>query len=351
MNQLRTVDGICREFKSESPRLPAPAYTGRSSLGAALVVESMKRHTTDEGWQIMEALQYWGYELYGYGVGNNLTDVRKILSESQAGIVVMQDKREWDVKPGDFREKEARFTNVDELSRHPEIFKLTIIKDAHQRQGYHRESASEIGCHAWITYYHPKIITTLAPYVRPEHLIRMYHSIDSSIVPDFSTFPRSGCILSGAVSDAYPLRKRLFASHKLLPETTALRHPGYHMNGANNPEFLKTLSKFKVAICTSSVYGYSLRKLIEATACGCKVITDLPVDDVLPEIDGNLVRVPVDTSIGGMITLIKYLYDNYHVDTQKDFADKAKKFYDYRASGARLTNDIEIIRTSYKKAF
>jgi hypothetical protein len=95
------------------------------------------------------------------------------------------------------------------------------------------------------------------------------------------------------------------------------------------------------------MYGYALRKIMEATACGCRVLTDLPVDEVLPEIDGNLFRIRPDTSAYHVGIYVRQLVKEYDADKQRDYADKAKQFYDYRAIGKRLSDDIESLRRSY----
>ena len=42
-----------------------------------------------------------------------------------------------------------------------------------------------------------------------------------------------------------------------------LSHPGYGRSKCFTPEFLKILSIYKVAICTVSIYGYAVRKIVE----------------------------------------------------------------------------------------
>jgi hypothetical protein len=113
------------------------------------------------------------------------------------------------------------------------------------------------------------------------------------------------------------------------------------------PQFLQTLSHFKVAICTSSMYGYALRKIMEATACGCRVLTDLPVDEALPEIDGNLFRIRPDTSAYHIQIYIRQLVKEYDPERQAHYAELAKKFYDFKAVGQRLADDIETLRRNY----
>lgn len=352
---VRTVDSVLSGILSPPiGRLVAPAYvrfssepSTRSRIG--LAVSSMKDHTSDEGWQQFVGLEHAGYQLCGHGLPINQTNVPRILAMTNPCTVVMQDKREWDsLTRRDFRDPLARFSEVSELSKRSDIFKLTILKDAHQRPQYHADSASEIGCHAWIVYYHPHIVAHLAPYVRSEHLIRTYHSVDASIVPYYSTFGRDGALLSGAISSAYPLRHRLLQSYNQLPKLTYLPHPGYHRRGCATPSFLRELTKYKVAICTSSIYGYSLRKIIEATAAGCVVVTDLPKDDVLPEIQDNLVWIHPDWSINRIRSIFKEIYAGYNPERQEHFSRITNEWYDYRAVGTRLAADIEKMKAIYK---
>lgn len=341
--------------------LEAPSYQPRESLTSessgnriALAVRSMQGHMTDEGWQIMQALQHAGYTLFGSGIPvtgawqTNATSVPYILEESTPSMVVVQDKREWEGRtagPG-FDHRES-FRGIQALKGYGDVFKVTILKDAQNNPDYHRESADEIGCHAWIIYYHPRIVKHLAPYVREKHLIRTYHSIDAPLVPEYTAIKRCGVLLSGALSGAYPWRQQLVQYRSALNGVVCKPHPGYHRGGTETPEFLKLLSQFKVAICTSSVYGYALRKIIEATAAGCKVVTNLPEDEVLPEIDGNLVRVDPSISMKDLSDLLEHLQDIYNPTLQRYFAHSAKCFYDYRVQGVKLALDIEQMRKNY----
>jgi hypothetical protein len=340
--------------------LPCPAYRPEPNAAyqarVGLAVESMKDHTTNEGWQLFTGLEAGGYELAGHnlatagkdGSKRTLTDVRAILRHTDPGTVVVQDQREWDPTGRDFRDPNARFSNIGALAERPDIFKLTVLKDCHQRPDYHRASAEAMGCHAWVVYYHPLIVSHLAPYTRPRHLVRTYHSLDANDVPEYGTDDRKGgCLLSGAVSSAYPLRQRVLQHLGSLHYLTYLKHPGYHRKGCHTPEYLRTLARFRVALCTASRYGYALRKIMEATACGCVVITDLPEDEALPEIDGNLVRVLPDVPMRTLQNLITDCIEDYDPDRQEEYARRAQDYYDYRLVGRRLANDIERLRLSY----
>jgi hypothetical protein len=109
------------------------------------------------------------------------------------------------------------------------------------------------------------------------------------------------------------------------------------------------LTKYQVAVCTASMYGYALRKMVEATACGCVVVTDLPVDEVLPGIDGNLVRIEPDYSAKQVGSLLRRLYGAYDPEKQAFFAAVARDMYDYRVMGKKLAADIETMRGGYGK--
>lgn len=363
----RTVaDTIVSIPNSGLTPLPAPAYTPLGSSlhlkpealrNVAFAVSSMKDHMTSEGWEIMLGLQSTGYVLCGHGVPGNgysrgITDVQTILQEMRPDTLLVQDKREWDLAAKDFRDPAAKLLNADLLSKRNDVFKLTILKDAHQRPGYHRESAIEMGVHAWVIYYHPTIVMRAAPYLRKEHLIRTYHTTDKQLaaygwLADEGHKRETTCLLSGALSSVYPLRKYCLENQQHIPGFRYLKHPGYHRSGSATPVFVQELTKHKVAICTSSMYGYSLRKIIEATAAGCIVITDLPSDEVLPYIDGNLVRIHPQSNYHDIYHAVVAAYKRWDLAKQQDMAKDCLAFYDYRSMGQRLAADIEALRRGY----
>ncbi len=345
---MRSVDETIGLLPAPNlPRLAQPPYSGSAACGVALAVEAMKRLVTDEGWQLMEGLEGAGYTLCGRRCTVDEVSVPAILDRCRPGVVVVQDKCRWRGDEDAFREPDAWFADLPALRRNEDVFKVAVLKDAQQTPDYHRWTADEIGVHAWIVYYHPRIVRHLAPYAREEHFIRTYHSIDADVVPPFDG-DRGGCILAGAVGDAYPLRKRLSGAR--LAGVTYLEHPGYALAGCATPDFLRTLSRFKISVCTSSIYGYALRKIIEATASGCVVVTDLPADETLPEIDGNLVRVHPSIGLAPLAALLERLAGSYDPDRQRRYAERAKAYYDKKAVGLRLAAGIEALRSRYPQA-
>lgn len=359
-------------------QLPTPAYGSDliidERVRVGLAVESMRRHTTDEGWQLFAGLQHAGYRLAGFnietpvkkawqwspGTLRNLTHVPSVLELLNPGVVVLQDKREWEGRTaGCGFDSSERFTDVTALAQRPDVFKLTVLKDAQNNPDYHRQSAEEIGCHAWVVYYDPERVCQLAPFVRPQHVVRTYHTVDRELVPAFDVKDRQPlAVISGAVSSAYPLRQQLcqsldaFRDHSRQHLLVHHRHPGYRRDGCVTPAYLEMLSRYRVAVCTASRYGYALRKIMEATACGCVVITDLPETDCLPEIDGNLVRIkfnperPIAQLVRVRAAIVKAI-EIYDPERQRDFAERAKAYYDYRVMGVKLANDIETMRQNY----
>lgn len=279
-------------------RLPVPPLNEQTALHGSrlfLAVSSATAHVSNEMWQLQEGLCQAGYRLVGPGFPGSTGDVAR-LCDGLSGIAVIQDRREWDPSSPIAYDKRAAFTGISVLAQSPNIARITITKDAHSIPAQMAAWHHEMQIHLWIVYYHPRIVARLASYVRPNHIIRTWHSINPNEVPPVNYKDKHGCLLSGAVSAAYPLRQRLFRDVSRLPDTAVLSHPGYGLKGCRTPQYLLALSRHKVAICTASMYGYALRKIIEATAVGCRVLTDLPVEDVLPEIDGNLVRISIDNS-------------------------------------------------------
>lgn len=303
----------------------------------ALAVESMKNHTTDEGWQIFDGLSQNGYLLCGHNLPEPETDVSKLLEKYKPEIVVIQDRREWDIKKPNFRDPNACFTNWQCLKGY-DGFKVTILKDAHQDRLLHRDTAEEMGIDAHIIYYDENVVRLHASWLGA--VIRTWHTIDKNLILEYKDRDKKA-ILSGAISNAYPLRRRIAESRFDIPEIDYLSHPGYHRKYCCTPSYLAILSQYRISICTSSVYHYALRKIMESTACGCRVITNLPAKYSPPGIETNLFRIPNDISIPRLRDVIMTLDRYYESDRQKELSEKCKELYDFRVVTNNLALDIE----------
>lgn len=329
--------------------VPAPTYERRDRDVRSkifLAIKQFEQHMSNEGWQLQKGLEASGYRLCGRGLEISSNDVVKILAQTRPDIAILQDKREWDPKNQACLRKNEEFVNFSSLGKRNDMFRLTVLKDAQHNVVDNARTAEVCKIHAWIIYYHPAMVHRLAPYSRPQHYVRTWHSLDPAQIPAFEAERIKIGLLSGATSPVvYPLRTRLFASG--LKHIQKLLHPGYHANGSATEDYLRTLSQFKVAICTSSIYGYALRKIIEATACGCRVVTDLPADEILPEIDGNLIRVPPDIEAGTLDELCRLAAEEWDADRQQEYHKRAVAFYDFRRRGRELSEAIEALRVSY----
>lgn len=341
------------EILQTTPRTPwsrhlRPAYAPRNGKRLCLALEPYRRHMTDEGSLLQEGLAYGHYHLRGAYLPYDDTDVERILDDEEPGTVFVQDIRDWMPGTSGCYDPNAGFINWQALGEDRRVFRVTVLKDAHAAQKLQEGAHALMGIHAWLVYYHPRLVAGIAPWVRPQDLIRIYHCVHPGCVPKY-TADRKGCLLAGALSDYhYPLRTRLA---KLADSANGpieyLKHPGYGAVGTATPSFLQTMSRYKVAVCTCSIWGFALRKTIEATACGCVVIANLPEDDKLPDIDANIIRIRSEAANQEILDLVRYHIDHYDAEKQAWLSDLATASYDFRRVGRNAADAIELLRRSY----
>lgn len=305
-------------------------------------LSSFDRHMTDESFQMQKGFEHAGWRLVGPGFDDSRRDVAAVLRDEKPRRVIIQDHREWHRGyPGAF-DKDSHFENYEALADYDGTV-CTILKDAHQDVNYewfHQRIGLDIAIH----YYHQRAILPHCPWLgggsgqHPDTL-RTYHTVDADAVPREWPAKRKSWLVSGAmIRRVYPLRRTAkalvgpFEGHEIV-------HPGYGLIGHRTPGFLKQITDFKVHVCTASVYKYLLRKIIESTACGCVVVTNLPEWDRVPEIDDNLVRVEEESPAGLKQAITKAL-DMWDEPRQREFAEKAIQRFDYRAECKRLDGVI-----------
>ncbi len=301
-----------------------------------------RQHMTTEGDQFQTGLAAAGWTVAGRGF-DDLVDVPTILRTYHPARIVIHDPRDWDpASPIAFR-KDLGFQRIPTL-RTAEAFKAVVVKDAASSLHYQAKFFRDVRADAAIVYYHPRSIWVNAPWLAAVPLIRTYHSIDADdlleAVP-LMTGDRRAVVVSGALSKAYPLRQRVVRDSRVLG-IDVIPHPGYGNRGARTPEYCRLIARYKVAIATASMYGFALRKIIEAVAVGCTVITDLPAADVLPEIDGALVRVKPTIGSPELAGVIVDAVQAWHPIERGMWAARARGFYDYRAIGRRLSLALAI---------
>jgi len=248
--------------------------------------------------------------------------------------VLVADRRDWDpASPGSFR-KDIGFTDLSELARHVEIFKLCVVKDAGGMQDYHRRFCEDIGADAIVTYYHDQSVRPLNPWMFRYETIRTYHSVDATLEIEWPPQRKSAAV-SGAISDAYPLRRAVALNRKTV-RVDVINHPGYSNRGCVTPKYLNYLSQYRVHVATASRFGFALRKIIESVMMGTIPVTNLPAYDELPMIDGALVRISNNATLNEIQAAIEYADRAWNIEERANYAALARAFYDFRATGKAL---------------
>lgn len=306
-----------------------------------------EQHTTDEGDQFQRGLAAAGWALAGAGYGDGCTDVPTLLDRFQPEAVVVHDKRDWSPdSPGCFR-KDVGFQRLWQLRTRPEIFRAGILKDAGSALAYHRSFFEEIAADAGVVYYYPPAVRRLNSWLGPRrHLLRVYHSVDSSLCAQLDLAgARRRAVVTGACSGAYPLRSKLFrmVASGAAGDIEAVGHPGYHNRGPHTPAYLRLLAGFKVHVATASRFGFALRKIIESVAVGATPVTNLLAEDALPEIDGALVRISPEAGWKELLAAVDRAAEEWNLAERMEWARKAWGFYDWRTSGLRLAGEIEAL--------
>lgn len=311
-----------------------------------------RTHTTNEGDELQNGMGRAGWILSGVGF-DGLTHVPTILEKYKPSAVLVHDKRDFDPSNiGCFR-KDIGFTDLKCLQNFPG-FVAGVVKDAGPgNTTYHRLFCEEIGAKAIVTYYHARSVNQFSPWMERYPQLRTYHSVDgetlrSLVMGDLRM--RGYAVITGAVSSAYPLRQRVIMGATKI-NCAVLPHPGYSNKKNCTPEYLNTIAGYRVHVATASAYGFALRKIIESVAVGTTPVTDLPLFDRLPFIDGAIVRVPAGASIEDVDEAVRYANANWNLQERLRYAELAARFYDWREMGARLDRLIsaEMQRTSEGK--
>lgn len=298
-------------------------------------------HTTDEGHQLQVGLAAAGWRLCGNGYGDNCADVAVLLERHQPDCVFVQDVRDWDpASPCAFR-RDLGFRSIEALAAWGGRAFL-VLKDAwHDHDLRQSGCAQSIAATAIVTYYEHDVVRAVAPWTTRYRLLRTYHSIDADLIASIGFAERRArACVTGARAGCYPLRMRAIEHAGALGLDTR-RHPGYGNRGHDTPDYLRWIGQYRVHIATASKWEIAFRKIIESVAVGCTPVTNLRPTDVLPEIDGALVRIPTDASVSQIAEAVQQANARWDAAERREWAAKALAFYDYRAIGRRLAAMME----------
>lgn len=313
------------------------------------VLESFRRHMDNGRWLFQLGMEAAGYVSAGGGLpapGIDSVDVEAVVRQRNPPITIFWPRYEW--SPQEWGGPEVRpeheFRNWQYLLSRPDILRVCVLHDAASAREKQRRWHAEFQAHVYLTWYHERSVLPWNPHIRPEQLLRTYHVIDPAAAPPVR--PRDGvCLISGARNpEVYPLRTLAIDAARrgeLGPGVDVLDHPGYPQTGTRSTDYLAVLARYRVAVCTASVYGFALRKIVEATAVGCRVIANLPSCDGLPGIDENLCRIRRDTSIAELRAGIYREASRWQRRRQLLFAEIARRLYDYRAECARVAGELD----------
>jgi hypothetical protein len=326
-----------------SPLLSIPFCGPAVCRGITLGVEPFRRHMTDEAWLLESGLDRAGFTLCGPRYKHNSNDVRVILEQEQPSLVIIEDRREW-ITGGIRKEQDLIYSNLEALTQRDDIFRVTIFKDAGSIPREQYQHHQILRPHFLIVYYHEQAVLRLAPWVRSVQLVRTYHAMDPATYPPLNlNRPGRETLLSGALNACvYPLRTAAdqWTRTLQLHGVSRLPHPGYHANGTTSAGYLRQLNQYRVHLATASAYGFALRKIIESVACGCTPVTTLPAEDVLPEIDAALVRVPHNMTAEQLGGVLRATAEAWQPERAEHFANLARQRYDYRRVYGELAADI-----------
>lgn len=301
-------------------------------------------HTTDEGHQLQQGLSVAGWTLAGYGYdADNCTHVPTLLARHKPDIIFINDCRDWREDSFGTYDTKVCFKDYRCLDDQSDIFKVTVLKDAGSLIEYQRKFAETIKADALVHYYDPAAVLEFSPWSRPYRMARVHHSLDAEFVRtiDLGGDRRRG-IVSGACSPVYPLRQLAVTNAEALDIDVQI-HPGYGNKGCHTNDYLRRLSGYRTHVATASKFGFALRKIIESVAVGCVPITDLPARDILPEIDECLVRVDPGITIPELRDVIDKAESGWDLDRARHFAEKAWRYYDYKAAGWRLSERLLVL--------
>lgn len=299
-----------------------------------------KSHMSTEGMEFQRGLETAGWIITGKGFyPNHERDVLAVLDKHRPDVVLVHDKRDFDPSHGGFMGG-IMPQNLDMLAE-SKVFKIAVVKDAGSSIEYHKAFCEQIKADAVVTYYHDQSVLKLSPWLANYKLLRTYHTVDADEIAKLNlTGGRLRAIVTGAVSSVYPTRKRAI-ENRMFIGLDVFPHPGYDNKRASTPSYLAALSQYRVHVATASAYGFALRKIIESVAVGTTPVTNLPIYDVLPFIDGALVRISADASREEIKDAVARADASWNLSERLHFSRLACQHYNWHVMGEALSELIE----------
>ena len=309
---------------------------------------------SDDGFHLLQrGMEQAGWISAGYGMRgprrHDSTNVEEVLRIYRPRAVLLWPRWQWDWAVGHHHGigPEHCLQNWHRLLDDESTLRVTVLRDAAALPDEHRRWHDEFRPHRYLVWHHARSVRRLWPGIAEVQLIRTRHTVDAALLAEIGDAPsRPGtCVLFGEIQpDEHPLLWRL---HE------AIRHGrtcglidefpprDYSLGQSESVGHVQRLSAYKVAICGASAHRFCVREIFEATLAGCIVITDLPRWDMVPWIDGNLIRVPTFAPVPELLKIIKRAADEWNPAKQRRYAAWTAQHHDYRVRGREVAEAIK----------
>lgn len=308
-------------------------------------VEAFKDYASDTAYRIQAGLADQGFTCFGkrFPGDRNCTDMREVVERERPDIVHVEDWNTWNPKMKQKASADVEFTNWEWVGQQEGILRCTKHADPWHHFEEQKHFQRVFNPHAVLVRYEPDLVSRCAPYMKRELMVRLYHTVTREFCRPVREKGRDRiCLLSGACHGVvYPLRTRIWREVRQLPDwektfTHRVHHRWLHSGGSAVPGYMEQLARYKVAFVGCSKFLAAFKKLYEATAAGCIVVTNFPETDRVPVVDENLFRVPSDISAEALQEICRELAFIWDEEKQKDLAQRTIARYDYRVEAARI---------------
>ena len=168
-----------------------------------------------------------------------------------------------------------------------------FVDDLHPRDESARQQARRVfdSCDLILAAYQPVFADFYPGVAKRREIAWLPHAASPDFFGDPNPNPESAVLLSGAISQHYPLRQKMLDLHEQHPDLIKHHpHPGYHCgHDYENGSFVGTsyasiIQSALAAFTDGSIFRYVLAKHFEITAAGSLLIAENAVSPLLAKL-------------------------------------------------------------------